>query len=97
VALVIALVLISAALLAPGLVVGPSLDAAVFSHVGGRLLDSVIPFVGTWDHKPPGIYLLSAGAHALFGWLGTWKADWLLSAGASAALGLPAPGGPRRG
>ena len=88
VALAIAILLLSGALLAPGLLVGPSLDAAVFSHVGSRLLDSVVPYLGAWDHKPPGIYLLSAGAQALLGWLGPWTADWLLSLGATAGLGF---------
>jgi hypothetical protein len=88
VALAIAVLLLSGALLAPGLLVGPSLDAAVFSHIGGRLLDSVVPYVGAWDHKPPGIYILSAGAQASLGWLGPWTADWLLSLGSSAGLGL---------
>ena len=86
--LAVALLLVSGALLAPGLLVGPSLDAAVFSHIGGHLLDSVVPYVGAWDHKPPGIYILSAVAQASLGWLGPWTADWLLSLGASAGLGL---------
>lgn len=88
VALLVALVLLSGALLAPGLLIGPSLDAAVFSHIGGRLLDSVAPYLGAWDHKPPGIYLTSAAAHALLGWLGPWTADWLLSLGATVGMGL---------
>jgi hypothetical protein len=70
------------------LLVGPSLDAAVFSHIGGRMLDGVVPYIGAWDHKPPGIYILSAVAQASLGWLGPWTADWLLSLGASAGLGL---------
>lgn len=87
-ALLAVVVLVSGALLAPGLFVGPSLDAAVFSHIGGRLLDSVAPYVGAWDHKPPGIYLLSAAAHAMLGWLGPWTADWLLSFVATVGIGL---------
>ena len=87
VALLIVLTLLSGALLAPGLLVGPSLDAAVFSHAGGRLLEGVTPYVGTWDHKPPGIYLASAAAQAVLGWLGPWTADWLLSLAASVGLG----------
>jgi len=96
VALAVALLLISCALLAPGVLVGPSLDAAVFSHIGGRLLDSVVPYVGAWDHKPPGIYLLSATAQAALGWLGHWTADWLLSVGASTGLGLAVAAALRR-
>ena len=81
------LVLLSGALLVPGLLTGPSLDAAVFSHIGGRLLDGVPPYLGAWDHKPPGIYLLAAGAHALSGWLGPWAADWAVSVAATAGIG----------
>jgi hypothetical protein len=88
VALAVALLLVSGALLAPGLLVGPSLDAAVFNHIGGRLLDLVVPYVGAWDHKPPGIYILSAVAQASLGWLGPWTADWVLSLGATAGIGL---------
>ena len=87
VALLIALTLLSGALLAPGLLVGPSLDAALFSHVGGRLLDGIAPYVGAWDHKPPGIYLASAAAQTALGWLGPWTADWLISLAASVGLG----------
>lgn len=82
------LVLLAGALLAPGLLIGPSLDAAVFSHVGGRLLDGVPPYVGAWDHKPPGMYLASAGAQALLGWLGPWTAEWLLSVAATTGIGV---------
>jgi hypothetical protein len=92
VALATALLLVSGALLAPGLVIGPSLDAAVFSHVGGRLLDSAAPYLGAWDHKPPGIYLASASAQAIVGWLGPWTADWLLSLGATVGIGLAVAG-----
>jgi len=87
VALIIVLTLLAGALLAPGLPIGPSLDAAVFSHVGGRILDGVAPYVGAWDHKPPGIYLATAAAQALLGWLGPWTADWLLSLAATVGLG----------
>ncbi|MEP6807898.1 MAG: hypothetical protein ABI978_04800 [Chloroflexota bacterium] len=82
------LVLLSAALLAPGLLIGPSLDAAVFSHVAGRMLDGVPLYLGTWDHKPPGMYLASAAAQMLLGGLGPWTAQWLLSVAATAGIGL---------
>jgi hypothetical protein len=84
----VALVLLAGALLAPGLLLGPALDAAVFSQVGGRLLEGVVPYVGSWDHKPPGIYLADAGAQALLGWSGQWTADWLLTLAATAGIGL---------
>jgi len=82
------LFLLAAAMLAPGLVVGPSLDAAVFNHLGAQLLHGVPPYLGAWDHKPPGIYLASAGVQAVLGWLGSWTADWLLSAVATAGSGI---------
>ena len=87
-ALIGALTLLAAAMLAPGLKIGPSLDAAVFSHIGGQLLDGVAPYAGTWDHKPPGIYLVSAAVQAVLGWLGPWTAGWLLSVAASVGIGL---------
>ena len=88
VVLVVALVLLSAALLSPGLLIGPSLDAAVFNHVAGRMLDGVPLYLGTWDHKPPGIYLATAAARAILGWVGPWTAEWLLSVAATAGIGL---------
>jgi hypothetical protein len=87
VALIVVLILVAAAMLAPGLVVGPSLDAAVFSEVGGRLLHGVAPYLGAWDHKPPGIYLVTAAAQAVLGWLGPWTAEWLLSLAVSVGIG----------
>ena len=83
-----ALLLIAGALLAPGLLIGPGLDAAVFSQVGSRLLDGAVPYVGAWDHKPPGIYLADAGAQAVLGWLGAWTADWLVTLVATAGIGV---------
>jgi hypothetical protein len=88
VALLLVLILVAAAMLAPGLVVGPSLDAAVFSDVGNRLLHGVTPYLGAWDHKPPGIYLVVAGAQAGLGWLGPWNAIWLLSLAVSVGIGI---------
>lgn len=88
VALALALTVVAAAMLAPGLAVGPSLDAAVFDHVGGRLLQGVAPYVGAWDHKTPGIYLVAAAAQAILGWLGSWNAEWVLSVAVSAGIGL---------
>ncbi len=71
----------------PGLLVGPSLDAAVFTLTADRLLDGVPPYAGTWDHKPPLIYVLAALAQVLLGWLGPWPATWSLSVVSVAAVG----------
>ena len=87
-ALIAVLALFAGAMLAPGLAVGPSLDAAVFSDVGGHLLHGVVPYVGTWDHKPPGIYLVDAGAQATLGWLGPWTAEWALSLAVTVGVGM---------
>lgn len=87
VALIAVLTLLAAVMLAPGLTVGPSLDAAVFTDVGGRLLHGVAPYVGAWDHKPPGIYLVAAAAQATLGWLGPWTAEWLLSLAVTVGIG----------
>lgn len=87
-ALAFTLIVVAAAMLAPGLAVGPSLDAAVFDHVGGRLLQGVAPYVGAWDQKTPGIYLVAAAAQAILGWLGSWNAEWVLSVAVSAGIGL---------
>src|SRR5437867_3325061 len=84
----VALLFLAGVLLSPGLLIGPGLDASVFSHVGGRLLQGVMPYVGAWDHKPPGIYLADAGAQALLGWMGQWTADWLVTLVATAGIGL---------
>ena len=54
----------------------------------GRLLHGVPPYLGAWDHKPPGIYLASAAVQAVLGWLGPWTADWLLSLAASVGIGV---------
>ena len=88
VALIAVLTLLAAAMLAPGLVVGPSLDAAVFTDVGGRMLHGATPYLGAWDHKPPGIYLATAGIQAVLGWLGPWTAAWLLSLVATVGIGV---------
>ena len=52
------LVALSALVLAPGLLSGPSLDAAVFMQVAERMRAGDVLYAGIWDHKPPGIYLV---------------------------------------
>ncbi len=49
--------LVAALLLAPGLSLGPSLDASVFSTVGWRITEGDALYSDIWDHKPPGVYL----------------------------------------
>ncbi len=96
VALIAVLFLVAAALLLPGLIVGPSIDAAVFTDIGGRMLHGVTPYVGVWDHKPPGIYIATVVARAALGWLGPWTAGWLLSLVASVGIGAATAGVLRR-
>jgi hypothetical protein len=71
---------LAALLLLPGLWVGPSLDASIFSVVGWRLTEGDVLYAEVWDHEPPGAYLPYALAH-----LGTdspdiaWAIVWLAS------------------
>ncbi len=71
----------------PGLL-GPSLDAAVFSVVGERLANGELPYAQVFDHKPPGLYLLIGLGEMLGGPLGAWRVSWLLSAAAAALTGV---------
>jgi hypothetical protein len=61
----VAVTLLVAALLLPGLAVGPSLDASVFSTVGWRLTQGDALYADVWDHKPPAAYLAYVVAHLL--------------------------------
>lgn len=88
----------------PGLLIGPSLDASVFSTVGWRIAEGDVLYSSVWDHKPPGMF-----APALFAHLTTdtsenaWFVVWTLSVASVAitawlverilvarAIGLPA-------
>ncbi len=71
--------LVSAALLSPGLIAGPSLDAAVFALAGSLLRQGQLPYVDVWDHKPPGIYVVDAAAQSALPWVDPWVASWLAS------------------
>ena len=77
--LVPSLAVLSGLLLAPGLVIGPSLDAAVFSTVASQVGHGAVLYRDAWDHKPPGIYALLAVGDALLPWLDSWTVSWLLS------------------
>ena len=73
--------------LLPGLI-GPSLDAAVFSVVGERVASGALPYVDIFDHKPPGLYLMIAAGQLLGGSIGAWKVAWILSVGSVALTGV---------
>jgi hypothetical protein len=83
---------VAALLLSPGLLVGPSLDAAVFAEVAHRVRDGSTLYVGTWDHKPPGIYMLLAGLQFILPVLSPWLISWIVSvlatAGTATAIGI---------
>lgn len=42
-------------------------DAALFWLIGHGWRTGIVPYAGLWDIKPPGIFLIFAGADALFG------------------------------
>ena len=80
--------IVGAALLLPGLILGPSQDAAIFASASVRLRTGATLYAGIWDHKPPGVYLIDATAQAALPWLGPWVPIWLLSVLAIAASAL---------
>jgi hypothetical protein len=86
--LYIALVLLAALLLLPGLAVGPSLDAAVFAGIGEQIRAGDRLYVDAWDHKPPAAYFVLAVAQAALAWLSPWIVSWLVSVLATAGAGL---------
>ncbi len=81
------LVALSALVLAPGLLSGPSLDAAVFMQVAERMRAGDVLYAGIWDHKPPGIYLVLVAGQSLLPFLSAWAVSWILSVAATAATG----------
>lgn len=76
--LVVVLVVVA---LIPGLL-GPSLDAAVFSLAGSRISTGGLPYVDVFDHKPPGIYFINALGDVLGGGIGSWATSWIISVAA---------------
>ena len=85
--LTIPLAVLAVLALLPGLL-GPSLDAAVFSVVGQRLANGELPYAQVFDHKPPGLYLLIGLGDLLGGPLGAWRVSWLISVAAAALTGV---------
>lgn len=76
--------LVAAAALLPGLRAGPSLDAAVFGLIGRQVAKGAVPYLDTWDHKPPGVHLVHAVADGL-PLLDQWVWVWLLTVAAICA------------
>ena len=50
----------------------PAEDAGVFFYTAQRLLEGGMPYRDVWDHKPPGVYFVSALGLALGGTVGVW-------------------------
>lgn len=73
------LVAVTAALFAPGLVVGSQFDSSVFVLVGSRIHDGYMPYKDVFDHKPPGVYVLNAIGQTALPWLDLWAISWLLT------------------
>jgi hypothetical protein len=87
-ALFVLLSLLAGLFLGPGLAIGPSLDAAVFTQVAHQLAHGATLYVSAWDHKPPGAYLVYAGLQVALPWLAPWTVTWLVSVLATAATGV---------
>ena len=78
-----------AALLLPGLVVGPSFDAAIFSAVGWRVAEGDALYAQIWDHKPPGMYVPYLAAHLITADSGiAWGIVWASTVASVAAASL---------
>jgi hypothetical protein len=50
----------------------PAEDAGVFFYTAQRLLEGGMPYREVWDHKPPGVYFVSAFGLLLGGPVGVW-------------------------
>jgi 4-amino-4-deoxy-L-arabinose transferase-like glycosyltransferase len=85
--LLIAFTAVAALLLAPGLISGPSLDPAVFMTLAKRLNAGQVLYVGAWDHKPPGVYLLYAAGQSALPGISAWHMTWAMSVLATAGTG----------
>ncbi len=79
---------LTALLVAPGLWLGASLDAAAFVLVGARMRQGDMPYRDVWDHKPPGVYVVEWLGQTILPWLDPWLVAWALSAACSVAAVL---------
>ena len=73
------LVVAAAAFLSPGLLLGPSADAAVYVLAGVRIREGFMPYRDLVDNKPPGTYLANAIGQAVAPWADPWSVAWALS------------------
>ena len=86
-ATLVVLTLVAGVLLLPGLVAGPSLDPAVFTTVAERLRGGEALYVGAWDHKPPGIYLIYVLGQWVLPSVSPWHVAWGIAVAATSATG----------
>lgn len=75
----VSLAALAAALLSPGLWLGPGFDAAVYTLAGVRIRDGFMPYTDLFDNKPPGLYLLNALGQAAMPWFSPWVVSWVLT------------------
>ena len=85
------LVAIVALMLLPGLFIGPSLDATIFSTVGWRLAAGDALYAEVWEHKPPGVFMPYTVAHLLtdtpgLAWATVWSVTLACIVGAALAV-----------
>ena len=62
-------------------------DEANYAYIGARLLDGDRLYLEVWDHQPPGVFMLFAGAIAIFG-DSPVVFRWLATAFSAASLAL---------
>ena len=84
---VVVLAAVAALLLSPGLVSGPSLDAAIFTYAAERVTEGARLYADVWDHKPPGAYLVYAVFQFVLPFLSPWAVTWLISVVVTALTG----------
>jgi hypothetical protein len=73
------LVALTAALLSPGLWLGPGFDGAVYTLAGVVIRNGRMPYTDLFDNKPPGLYVLNAIGQAVMPWFDPWVVSWLLT------------------
>jgi len=83
-----ALTLLAAGLLLPGLLIGPSLDAAVFVQVASQIREGDVLYVDAWDHKPPGTVLALLVFGSPLPFVDPWVVSWLVSVAATIGSGM---------
>jgi len=81
----LSLMALTAALLSPGLWLGPSFDGSVYTLAGVVIKSGRMPYTDLFDNKPPGLYLINAAGQIGLPWVDPWVVAWLLTATMTAA------------